>query len=226
MSHNEDKQQGGEGKGEEVSMATRKSPAMEIRSNAAAPGSSAPELQGDTSASGASLEEAKTKRKRSREKQRRGAVNRGLDALMELVFMIDPRVKLEAQEREARASGGRTNSYDAPILSRVELVNTVYETLVRVHRENEQRKLFIAQLLERGLLVGGGGASAATGAAAPLPADAASFPPHIMTDIPNASNTQVSFACLGHCMIDVLLHRPNFYLFCLIRKSDRNFNNS
>jgi hypothetical protein len=195
--------------GEEVSMATRKSPAVEteISSNAAVPGFSS-EVQGDTSASLASLERIRIERKRNREKKRRSDVNKGLDALMELVFVIDPRVKLEAEERAAKVtSGGRTGSSDAPtILSRVELINTVYATLERVHEENGELKRVIAQLASN---PGRGAGDAGTGAA-PQPAAAACLPPNVMTGFSNAREIQVSFQLLSHCMIDAVLHGSNF----------------
>jgi len=130
-------------------------------------------------------ESSRAERKRHREKQRRSDVNKGLDQLMELVFIIDPQLKFEAEERARKASGGRTASTDAPILSRVELINSAVATLERVHHENEQRKIVITHLAG-GLLAGGNGNG---GGPPPDPAGGV-FPP--MPPFPTARDMQVS----------------------------------
>jgi hypothetical protein len=105
------------------------------------------------------LEMSRSERKREREKKRRGDVNRGLDQLMTLVFTIDPELRAEAEERHRKSHSNRvvTRAEPEAMLSRVELINATVATLHRVHQENEERKMVIAQL-SRELLSNGGSA--------------------------------------------------------------------
>jgi hypothetical protein len=139
--------------------------------------------------SGSLAELSRSERKRDREKKRRSDVNSGLDRMMALIFVIDPQLKAEAEERAKKVQGGRATSAENPILSRVELINSAVMTLERIHRENEERKMVIAHLA-RGLLAGNANSS---GAAAPESAQSAPAPPpHIMAALPNARGIQVS----------------------------------
>ena len=140
--------------------------------------------EGETAASLA--EESRAERKRHREKKRRNDVNKGLDQLMELVFIIDPQLKFEAEERARKASGGRTSNTDAPLLSRVELINSAVVTLERVYRENEERKMVIGHLAG-GLLAGNGGGGALL---ASVPG--VGLPPNMLSSLPLARDIQVT----------------------------------
>jgi hypothetical protein len=87
---------------------------------------------------------SRSERKRHREKKRRNDVNKGFDDLMELLIAIDPVSQAEHDERSKR--GGPAEDH---VLSRVELIGRTVEVLRRVHRENEERKLIIQQLLHK-----------------------------------------------------------------------------
>ena len=126
---------------------------------------------------------SRSERKRHREKQRRSDVNKGLDQMMALIFLIDPQLKAEAEERARKNQGGRTASENT-MLSRVELINSAVATLERVHRENEERKMVIAHLA-RGLLAGNGSG----GAHAPERAPA--IPPHLLAALSAQRDIQV-----------------------------------
>ena len=89
---------------------------------------------------------SRSERKRHREKKRRNDVNKGFDELMELLIEIDPVVRAEHQDRARRGIAGTADDH---ALSRVELINRTVEVLHRVHKENEERKLIIQQLLEK-----------------------------------------------------------------------------
>lgn len=69
-------------------------------------------------------------------------MNKGFDDLIELLVEIDPVVRAEHEDRMRR---GATEEH---LLSRVELIGRTVEVLRRVHRENEERKLIIQQLLQ------------------------------------------------------------------------------
>ena len=70
------------------------------------------------------------------------AVNKGFDDLVDLLVTIDPVVKAEHEDRVRR---GATEEH---LLSRVELIGRTVDVLRRVHKENEERKLIIQQLLQ------------------------------------------------------------------------------
>jgi len=93
---------------------------------------------------------SRSERKRHREKKRRSDVNKGFDDLTALLLEIDPVVRAEAEDRARRGQWkGNVGGQDDNILSRVELIARTVEVLQRVHKENEQRKLIIEQLLQR-----------------------------------------------------------------------------
>lgn len=125
------------------------------------------------------IEKARQERKRNREQQRRNGINDGIDRLLELVFAIDPELKLEAQERaQMNSSRGRIPSSEHCLLSRVEILNHGIMTLDRVHRENEEHKVILAHVM-KGLTAGNGAA--------------ASLRPSLANPlIPNALDIQVS----------------------------------
>ena len=90
---------------------------------------------------------SRSERKRHREKKRRSDVNRGFDELMGLLIEIDPDVRAEAEEKARRGQWkGNLGAAEENLLSRVDLICRTVEVLRRVHLENEQRKLIIAQL--------------------------------------------------------------------------------
>lgn len=123
----------------------------------------------ETELTAAEIEKQRVERKRNREKQRRSDVTKGLEALLDLIFRIDPKLKLDAEERAANTAGGRITS-DSSLLSRVELINIAVLTLERIHQENEERKMVITHLT-RGLLAGKAAANHPEGAG-PLPPSA------------------------------------------------------
>ena len=91
---------------------------------------------------------SRSERKRHREKKRRSDVNKGFDDLTALLLEIDPVVRAEAEDRARRGQWkGNIGGQEDNILSRVELIART--VLRRVHKENEQRKLIIEQLLQR-----------------------------------------------------------------------------
>lgn len=93
---------------------------------------------------------SRSERKRHREKKRRSDVNKGFDDLTALLLEIDPVVRAEAEDRAKRGQWKSTaGGQEDNILSRVELIGRTVEVLRRVHKENEQRKLIIEQLLQR-----------------------------------------------------------------------------
>mmetsp|Transcript_5681 Transcript_5681/g.11032 ORF Transcript_5681/g.11032 Transcript_5681/m.11032 type:complete len:237 (-) Transcript_5681:93-803(-) len=87
---------------------------------------------------------SRSERKRHRERKRRSDVNKGFDDLMEVLVEIDPVVKAEANDRARRGTVS-----DEHLLSRVELIGRTVEVLGRVHKENEERKMIIQQLLQK-----------------------------------------------------------------------------
>lgn len=94
------------------------------------------------------IEKARQDRKRNREQQRRNALNDGIDRLLQLVFAIDPQLKVEAEERARTGSSrGRVPSVEHCLLSRVEILDHGIATLQRVNRENEDRKVIIGRLM-------------------------------------------------------------------------------
>jgi len=91
--------------------------------------------------------ESRSEKKRNREKKRRDDLNKGMEKLEELIFIIDPQLKAAAEERASkRPVGIRTSKEDTQLLSRVELVNNAVAALARIHQENEIRKTILAQL--------------------------------------------------------------------------------
>ena len=103
---------------------------------------------------------SRSERKRHREKKRRNDVNKGFEDLMNLLLEIDPSVRSEAEERSKRGqfksgSPAAAAPVAAPappeenLLSRVDLITKTTEVLRRVHRENEDRKAIIEQLLRK-----------------------------------------------------------------------------
>ena len=92
---------------------------------------------------------SRSERKRHREKKRRNDVNKGFDELMTLLLEIDPDVRAEAEERARRGQWkGSFGAQEENLLSRVDLISRTVDVLGRVHRENEERKLIIARLLQ------------------------------------------------------------------------------
>jgi hypothetical protein len=138
--------------------------------SAAASGSAAPskdgedskkrsrEPDGDESFTAEDLSKmSRSERKRHREKKRRSDVNKGFDDLMNLLIEIDPQVRTEAEERARRGQWkGNIGAQEDNLLSRVDLITRTVEVLRRVHRENDQRKMIIAEL-NRGAGAGLGG---------------------------------------------------------------------
>ena len=122
------------------------------------------------------IDMSRSERKRDREKKRRGDVNRGLDELQALLFLIDPELKAEAEERRRKSHNKPVHSTEPePMISRVELINSAVTVLRRIHRENEERKVVISHLAT-GLLSatrGNGGQQALA------PAFAAAHPHHL-----------------------------------------------
>jgi len=102
------------------------------------------------------FELTRSEKKRDREKKRRKDLNAGYDALMSLIFKIDPKIRQEAEERVKKSKGGVE---ELPVLNRLELIQSTVHVLERVHQENEERKLVIIHL-SRGLLGGGEGGGA------------------------------------------------------------------
>ena len=122
-------------------------------------------------ADGPKLAKAKSEKKRDREQQRRNALNEGMDRLTDLIFLIDPQLRVVAESRVTKNSSNKTPS-TYQLMSRVELVNSAVATLQRVHQENERTKMAIAQIMSRGMPPSGpstnnsqsGGATDAAGA--------------------------------------------------------------
>lgn len=75
---------------------------------------------------------SRSERKRNREKNRRNSLNYRLEALAALLFKIDPTLK----------SGKGDNA----IMNRVNLIQSTVQTLERIYKENEDRKLLITDL--------------------------------------------------------------------------------
>mmetsp|Transcript_16677 Transcript_16677/g.23504 ORF Transcript_16677/g.23504 Transcript_16677/m.23504 type:complete len:355 (-) Transcript_16677:337-1401(-) len=97
---------------------------------------------------------SRSERKRHREKKRRSDVNKGFDDLMALLMEIDPAVKAEAEEKARRTNGRpanvKVNDLDSSaLINRVDLISRAVTALERVHKENEERKLLIADLSSR-----------------------------------------------------------------------------
>ena len=91
-------------------------------------------------------QESRAARKRKREKRRRDSVNKGLDQLMNLVFIIDPQIKVAAEEKaRLERSVGRRNSNNY-LLSRVELMKVAVATMARSHQDNEVHRCILAHL--------------------------------------------------------------------------------
>lgn len=98
----------------------------------------------------------RAERKRQREQQRRHNLNKGLDEMMAILFRIDPRLKDDSIERsnlQSRLGGPMSptvsKNENNALLSRVEIVQYAVSTLERLHRENEERKMVIADLMAR-----------------------------------------------------------------------------
>jgi len=92
---------------------------------------------------------SRSERKRHREKKRRNDVNKGFDELMSLLLEIDPDVRAEVEEKSRRGQfKGVLAASEDNLLSRVDLISRAVDVLRRLHRENEERKLIIAALLE------------------------------------------------------------------------------
>jgi hypothetical protein len=106
---------------------------------------------------------SRSERKRHREKKRRSDVNKGFDDLMNLLVEIDPKVRIEAEERARRGQWkGSLGAQEDNLLSRVDLITRTVDVLRRVHRENEERKGIIMELTRGGSGAGRGGRAAAT----------------------------------------------------------------
>jgi hypothetical protein len=106
---------------------------------------------------------SRSERKRHREKKRRSDVNKGFDDLMNLLVEIDPKVRIEAEERARRGQWkGSIGAQEDNLLSRVDLITRTVDVLRRVHRENEERKVIIMELTRGGSGAGRGGRPAAT----------------------------------------------------------------
>jgi len=117
------------------------------------------EAAGKNDAESSAYADSRSERKRNREQKRRDDVNKGLEQLTKMVFVIDPQLKAAAEDR-AKKSHGRTAVPESQLLSRVELVTSAVATMGRVHQENEMRKVIIAQL-SRDLAAARGGSGAA-----------------------------------------------------------------
>jgi hypothetical protein len=106
---------------------------------------------------------SRSERKRYREKKRRNNVNKGFDDLMNLLVEIDPKIRIEAEERARRGQWKvRIGAQEENLLGRVDLITRTADVLRRVHRENEERKVVIAELTQGGSGVGLGGRAADT----------------------------------------------------------------
>jgi hypothetical protein len=94
---------------------------------------------------------SRSERKRRSEKKRRSDVNKGFDDLMNLLVEIDPKIRIEAEERARRGqSKGIIGAHEDNLLTRVDLFTRTVDVLRRVHRENEERKVIIMQLTRGG----------------------------------------------------------------------------
>jgi hypothetical protein len=108
---------------------------------------------------------SRSERKRHREKKRRSDVNKGFDDLMNLLVEIDPKVRIEAEERARRGQWkGSIGAQEDNLLSRVDLITRTVDVLRRVHQENEERKVIIMELARGGSRVGLGGRTPLTSA--------------------------------------------------------------
>ncbi len=88
--------------------------------------------------------ESQAVRKRKREKLRRESINNGLDQLMNLIFVIDPEIKVAAEEKaRLERAVGRRNNY---LLSRVELMKIAVATMARFHQDNEVHRSILSHL--------------------------------------------------------------------------------
>lgn len=130
-------------------------------------------------------ERSKVERKRNREKQRRTEVTSGLDALLELMYVVDPRVRVEVEERATKVDGSRGSGSDASALSRVELIHLAISTLERIHQENEERKLVIDRLAKALLSIEENGNNAS------LPGAPGALPRDVLPSVPAARDIQV-----------------------------------
>lgn len=100
-----------------------------------------------TDSEGETQEVSISEKKRYREQKRRNAVNKGLDQLAELLFLIDPQLKATAIERAGLDyPKGRASKSECHLLSRTELVNLAAVALARIHQDNEAHKGIIARL--------------------------------------------------------------------------------
>ena len=145
-------------------------------------------------------EVSRSQRKRDREKKRRGDLNNGLDRMLALVFMIDPELKAEAEERARKNQGTKTTNTENPMLNRLELINNAVAILERIHRENEELKMIVAHLARE--LAG----------MAPQP----TLPPHIMAPLPNAREIQVSIPYrISHSHLSIASSPFSPLLFCI-----------
>lgn len=145
--------------------------------------------------------------KRNREQQRRNALNDGLGVLLDLVFVIDPQLKVQVEQRARtlpsrggiRIPSSSTPSPEHCLLSRVEILEHGISTLQRVHHENEERKLAMCSMAQeiKSLKSGNGGGQIPSEARA---AQASTLPP--------LSNPVASF--LNGNVIQVSIHGTCF----------------
>lgn len=95
---------------------------------------------------------SQSERKRNREKRRRSQIAKGMKALAEILFHIDPSIKAAAEERAKKIHAGgstsTTTNQTQLLLSRVELVNCAAVIMFRIHKENEFNKMLIRTLAE------------------------------------------------------------------------------
>jgi hypothetical protein len=100
-------------------------------------------------------------RKKHREKKRRREATKGFDDLMNLLVEIDPKVRIEAEERDRRGQWKESiGAQEDSLLTRVETLTRTVDALRRVHRENEERKVIIMELTRGGSGVSLGGRAA------------------------------------------------------------------
>lgn len=96
---------------------------------------------------GPRLAKAKSERKRSKEQERRNALNEGLDRLTELVFLVDPQLKAVAETRAAKNNRAPSNEQ---LLSRVELLNSAVSTFTHLYQENQRNKAALYHVMSGG----------------------------------------------------------------------------
>jgi hypothetical protein len=176
----------------------------------------------------------RSERKRHREKKRRSDVNRGFEDLLGLLVEVDAGVRIEVEEerlRRAQARGeavhpaagqGGPSSPSSPslllaeenLLSRVDLIDRATNVLRRIHRENEQRKVLIDQLIfQQRLRVNPSSSSASTAAAssASMASRALNPLPSVLVESPSQDLVCSLFV---NCI--ALLHHHHHHLFLLL----------